>query len=147
MSKSPLKPWRALPDCETIHALRTAWIGTFQQHLCLHHDKQHFADITNMKYQGLTLQSCSVEQNMDWKHMVLKPLPTPWLPETVRDAAGQWTFLHLCLTGLYYRWCSHGSQEEVGLHHRPGLYCWLGCEKAWKWSARLWPVKLWYCVL
>lgn len=58
MSKSPLKPWRALSDCETIRALKTAWIGTFQQHLCLHHDKQHFADITNMIYQGLTLHLC-----------------------------------------------------------------------------------------
>lgn len=58
MSKSPLKPWRALSDCETIHALRTAWMGTFQQHLCVYHDKQHFADITNMIYRGLTLQSC-----------------------------------------------------------------------------------------
>lgn len=54
----------------------------------------------------------AVEQNTDLKHMVLKPLPHPMI---TRDSSRRSRPVGFppCLTWLYYRLCSHGSQEEV----------------------------------
>lgn len=84
MSKSPLKPWRALSDCETIHALRTAWIGTFQQHLCLHHENSSLLTSPTWYMKVSQRSHIAMEQKMDLKHMVLKPLPHPVI---TRDSA------------------------------------------------------------